>query len=231
MSVDFDEINGKLEEMRSSGYLAFAILFDYPTNEPNSEILEQVFDDLLKRYEDPSRGHHNMKHVRECLSLLADESKTPGIIDEDYRVSALAFYFHDVIYVPERADNEAKSAEYASSQLARLGVDPVMIAKVQRLIMASKPSTWRALPDEKLFHDIDYSVLGSSRERYLEYMAGIQKEFSGEKMTFRYRVGRAIFLLKTLFSGDIFETKGFQVKYGKQASENIRFELLQLLKS
>ena len=231
MSIDFDQMTKEVEEASSPSLSAFYIACSrFTSNPPNKEIVDEVFDGLLRAYENPKRGHHNMQHIQECLSLLEKESRPLGVIDEDFGILALAFFFHDVIYEPEKGDNEARSAERASSELKKIGIDPVIISKVKRLILASKPGATHLLIEEKFFHDIDYAVLGSSRERYREYMAGIQKEFSGEKITFKYRIGRAIFLIKTLFSGNIFKTKGFQIKFTKQAKENIKFELLELCK-
>ena len=75
-------------------------------------------------------------------------------------------------------------------------------------------------------HDIDYSILGSSPEKYMRYAAAIRQEH-GHIGDTTYREGRTHFLQSQL-AQPMFQTMRGKKLWGKQARQNIRCELAAL---
>lgn len=65
-----------------------------------------VIDDLRRRYAEPGRAYHNWRHIEE---LLAQFDAHAGQIEHPLAFR-FAILFHDAIYDPRAADNEARSA-------------------------------------------------------------------------------------------------------------------------
>jgi predicted metal-dependent HD superfamily phosphohydrolase len=73
---------------------------------------------LVSAYEEPHRKYHTVQHLSECLSLCEqhlDLAVEPSEVE-------IALWFHDAIYDIKASDNEARSADWAQSELSRAGV-------------------------------------------------------------------------------------------------------------
>lgn len=63
--------------------------------------------DIIERYNEPHRFYHNMDHI----SCMIEQAKVKyGNVDY-YENLLLAIIFHDIIYDPQRNDNEERSAD------------------------------------------------------------------------------------------------------------------------
>ncbi|MBP9889385.1 MAG: hypothetical protein KBF93_24025, partial [Leptospiraceae bacterium] len=78
--------------------------------------------------------------------------------------------------------------------------------------------------DNKIFLDSDLLILGRERNRYIEYMDSIRKEYEWVEKEF-YKQERTKVLQKFLERDRIYFTKEIFDKYEKQARENIQFEI------
>ena len=95
----------------------------------------------------------------------------------------LAVLFHDAVYVPGAADNEARSAELASAAIRRFLPDaPTDLDRVSRLILLTAGHGHLAPEDvdrdAALFLDCDMAILGASPAVFDAYHAGIAPRFS-----------------------------------------------------
>jgi len=228
MTVDTPPPFDVAEKDQLVSFSAFAGTCAALGSDASERLSREVYQELLEKHSESHRGHHVMEHISECLALTETflESEKYGYSLEEILA---VFWFHDIVYVPGRADNEKQSSETARQMMIKLGIDPVVIAKVARLILSTSEGSSRTTEIEQFVHDVDYWVVGSGRYRYIHYMRGIEKEFSSSSLTLRYRFGRIRFLLRTLMGRDIFDTDQFRDAFEKQAKSNIRFELLYLL--
>ena len=86
--------------------------------EKNKYILEKYIkpskiDELFNHWENPIRKYHNLNHLNDILKYLNKFKEKEQYIFEFYRESwILAAFFHDVIYIPGKSDNEEKSIEF-----------------------------------------------------------------------------------------------------------------------
>jgi len=125
------------------------------------------YQTIATMLDEPGRAYHNTSHVVDCLSQLdACETDCDNTDEVEF-----AIWLHDAVYEPRKTDNEAKSADLASSILHRGDASPSMIANVRRLIMATKHDASPKQADERLITDIDLSILGRDEPVYDRYEA------------------------------------------------------------
>jgi predicted metal-dependent HD superfamily phosphohydrolase len=136
---------------------------------------EQTFQLLVTAYTRPDRYYHNLHHIHHILTILDrfnDRIENPSAL-------SLAAWFHDFVYDPQAADNEAQSAKAAGDLLTSIGVSSNLIDRVQQLILATQghqidPSD----ADRCIFLDADLAILGTDPVRYQAYARSIRREYS-----------------------------------------------------
>lgn len=167
--------------------------------------------------------YHNAEHVLQCLHTLSMyEAGTFG-----YNVTVgLALWFHDAIYVPGAADNEACSARLAKRVLTTLGMAEGQAQRVASLILATAHREPPASADEELICDIDLSILGQPWPVYERYAAAIRSEYALPPDEFALQ--RAKFLRSMLDRKLIFHTHHFRHRLEQTARGNMRRELADL---
>ena len=82
---------------------------------------EALRAELEAAYEEPQRHYHTLEHLGECLALFErhrTHAERPAEVE-------LALWFHDAVYAIGRADNEARSAEWARRALHAAAVRPM----------------------------------------------------------------------------------------------------------
>lgn len=183
-----------------------------------------ALSELVQRYSDPARHYHNLEHVAEALQVtgwLEHRADDPDAV-------RLAVWFHDAVYDSAASDNEERSAELADERLRSLGVDPEMVSRVRRLIVATRhrdvPAATR---DEEVVVDADLSVLGSAPGRYERYLRGIRAEYSWVPET-EYRRRRIAFLRGMLDRGSVYRTEEALERLEAGARDNMTRELEEL---
>ena len=222
------EIEKKFNEMLSAidifGALRMKSIF---TQLGIEDAFMEVYTQLKSKYDTPSRVYHDRSHIVDCMNKLYHLK--PTMTDEEFQTLFLAFLFHDVVYesMNKRGTNERQSAVLAAQILTKLWIPEERIAKVCALI--EQTATLSASGDDiisQYMHDIDVSILGTSRKEYEFYMKRIRFEYSiyPDK---RYIEGRLRFL-KSWENRDIFYTPYFKQKYEQQARANIQREILIL---
>lgn len=173
-----------------------------------------MLDDLLTRHTEPQRYYHNLVHLDTLLGLLPTE---PDL--------EFAVWFHDAVYDPTRADNEAQSALLAEQSLEHLGVAPQLIQTVVSIILVTQNHQTHD-PDTALFLDADLSILGADHKTYQAYAQAIRQEYAWvPEALFLER--RAAVLQKFLAREHIYQTKAF-TQLEQPARENLQLELQQI---
>ena len=179
---------------------------------------------LGARYTQQHRKYHNLLHVEDVL-LRIEELEPPT---EHELALALAAWFHDAVYQPDRDDNEERSAYAAYDALEQAGASPELMAEVVRLIRLT--ASHEADPDDiagAVLCDADLSILGADHEKYCDYARNIRGEYihlSAEE----YSAGRVGVLRSFLEREHIFRTPYAREHWEEQARENIASEIATL---
>lgn len=165
-----------------------------------------LWQNIILHYREPHRAYHNLSHIAQ---LLTQFDRIEYVLDAPHMV-ALAIYYHDIIYDPQRSDNEAKSAEYADEQLAHLLSD-VQRKRLKSLIMmtAAHEQTEPDDMDAAYLLDMDLSILGADWHTYAAYADAVRKEYA-HVTTPDYRAGRTRVLAGLLAKPRLYLTQTYQ---------------------
>jgi len=145
---------------------------------------------VLDKWSESHRHYHNINHLNDLISQI-NEDYADGRLNENEREKlTLTALFHDLVYEPNRNDNEEKSAEifyrFCSEQ------HNVDLVEVRQMILDTKnhiPCT----PLSQKFIDYDMNICERNFNELLEWEEGIRGEysmFSNEE----YKSGRIKFL-------------------------------------
>ena len=184
-----------------------------------------VRDELIARYGEPHRRYHTMAHIDDCLAQVAAST---DLTRNERELLDTAIWFHDAIYDPARADNEAESARLARERLAAEGTPASFTDEVERLILLTAGHSVE--PGDRLgarLVSIDLSILGAQPERYHAYARAIREEYAHVPEP-AWRVGRAAVMGRFLESPRLFADPLWAERYETQARANLRREIAQL---
>jgi predicted metal-dependent HD superfamily phosphohydrolase len=197
---------------------------------------ERAFADLERRYAAGGRAYHDLRHVDECLRWVDAyvAAHAPHLAGLDAEGSDLepadvqvALFFHDAVLQPGRQDNEAQSAELFQTWAHSSHFAEARVERIRWLILATTQTANPKSEAAQLVHDADFAILGAPPERYAEYAAAVQCEFSalpGEL----YRLGRAHFLRDVLRRPALYQLPFFRESLEQRARSNLRQELQRL---
>ena len=182
---------------------------------------ETVGRELLVRWSEPHRRHHNTDHLRSVLKAvddLADQANDPHVV-------RLAAWFHDAVYAGSPGQDERASAELAALMLPNLGVAATQIAEVMRLVELTEthvPPPGDA--DGAVLCDADLAVLGGEPDSYAAYAAAVRKEYEHIPDE-QFRTGRIAVLERFASRDPLFHTTTAQNRWEQTARRNIDTEL------
>ncbi len=183
-----------------------------------------LFARLFAAYAHPDRHYHTPSHLDR---VFAELDRVQHELAEPER-AWMAAWFHDVVYNTARTDNEDRSAQFASDELARLGLDQELRERIATLIRAT--ADHRRVPSDDTdayFLDADMAILGASPEQYDAYVAGVRAEYAWVNDD-QWSKGRGRFLENHLDRDRLFHTDAFQNRLGQQAQANMSRELAAL---
>jgi predicted metal-dependent HD superfamily phosphohydrolase len=172
----------------------------------------------MRRWSEPHRRYHTLDHLLAVLRHLDGlGASTPPI--------ALAAWYHDAIYAPDRDDNERRSAELAAATLPAAGVDESVVSEVCRLVVLTASHA----PDSGdgaggALCDGDLAVLGSAPDDYARYRRGVRVEY-GYLDSAAWRVGRAAVVASLLRRPYIYSTLQGRGRWESRARRNLIEEL------
>lgn len=179
---------------------------------------------LVTQYQAPGRAYHNLTHLG---AMFRELSTWPEPV-QDRASLQLAIWFHDLVYVATRKDNEALSADEAERRLQSWGYPAEKIARVSQMIRATAGHQSVGLDEDgKLFLDLDLSILGREPAVYTAYTAAIRKEYAIYPGLL-YRKGRRKVIRHFLERETLYFTQTGRQRWETQARENLRQELAGL---
>lgn len=181
------------------------------------EMISKKWELLDKNYSKKNRHYHNWIHILAMLKswdLYIDKLENPVEV-------LLAIYYHDVIYVSTRKDNELKSAQLVISELQSFS--EIDTSTIFDLILCTQNHQAKT-NDQRWMVDFDLQILGRDWEFYEAYFKQIRREYRIYP-NFMYKSGRKKALVHFLEKEVIYQTETFRTQYEKQARENIQTEI------
>ena len=188
---------------------------------------DALVGDLLARYGEPHRHHHDRRHLREVLVVADDLAGGSTAV-----TTRLAAWFHDAIYEGRAGADESASADLARTALPAVGLDPTTTEQVATMVLAtaghlSAEATDEVDPDTAVLLDADLSVLAAPADRYDEYAAGIRAEHPALDAAL-FRAGR-LAALRTLAAAEpLFHTAVGRRDLEPRARANLAREIERL---
>ncbi len=197
---------------------------DYPQSQSYAKA-QSVCWSLLDRFDEPHRAYHNTGHI---LALLEHAAAAGKLVADPHRM-AMAIWFHDAVYDPDRTDNETESAALAHKNLKHLGEKDAFIDDVAAMILATIKHQLpeKASSDMKLFLDFDLSILGAAPDIYAAYAAAIRAEYRFVPDDV-YRTGRRAVLEKFQNREKLYFTEYGAALWETQARTNLQNEIASL---
>ncbi|MEU6101550.1 HD domain-containing protein [Streptomyces flaveolus] len=181
-------------------------------------------DNLLARWQEPQRRYHTLAHLTAVLDRV-DELEQYA---DDPDAVRLAAWFHDAVYLPERSENEERSARLAERALPEAGVPADRTAEVARLVrltVSHDPADDDR--DGQVLCDADLAILASPPSAYAAYTAAVREEYHFVPND-AFREGRAAILRQLLGLPRLFRTPYGQREWEATARYNLAGELEML---
>jgi predicted metal-dependent HD superfamily phosphohydrolase len=154
---------------------------------------------VVAAWSEPHRRYHDLAHLAAVLGLVGELAGAAA----DPDAVRLAAWYHDVVYDPERTDNEEVSAERARAGLRGLVPDARLeeVVRLVRLTAGHDPAEDDA--NGSVLCDADLAVLAGPPESYAAYASVVREEYahlSDEEFTAgRIAVLEHLLALPTLF--------------------------------
>ncbi|MFF4957467.1 hypothetical protein ACFY2Z_10315 [Streptomyces sp. NPDC001222] len=181
-------------------------------------------ENLLARWQEPQRRYHTLAHlttVLDHIDVLREYADDPDVV-------RLAAWFHDAVYLPDRSENEERSARLAERALPEAGVAEERTAEVARLVRLTV--THDPADDDRdgqVLCDADLAILAAPPSVYAAYTAAVREEY-GFVPGDAFRAGRAAILRELLGLPRLFRTPYGQDHWEATARYNIASELEML---
>lgn len=185
--------------------------------------IKMMWHEVESYYSKTYRHYHTLNH----LSHFFKELEKAKRYIKDWDSTLLAMFYHDIVFLPTRNDNEKSSSDLAEISLAELDVSEEKIDKCQKMILATKEHKKSDDSDVNYFIDADISIIGSDEITYESYLEGVKQEyyFLSED---EYIKGRKKIIHHFLKMKKIFKTNFFYQQYEKKARKNLMKELREL---
>lgn len=182
-----------------------------------------VYDAVWNAYAEPQRHYHTQAHLRDCLEQW---DRAPHLAQRPAEVE-MALWFHDAIYDPRAADNEARSAQWAVEALTAADVASEVVQRIAALVLVTQHHACPSDDDARLLVDIDLSILGREPAVFDAYEQQIRAEYAWvPEATFCQR--RGAILQAFLARPTLYETALFRERYEGQARRNLARSLVRL---
>ncbi|MBP5300569.1 MAG: adenylyltransferase/cytidyltransferase family protein [Victivallales bacterium] len=152
----------------------------------NAPWLEKVLD----AYRQPHRFFHTLDHLESICELIHEKVAEPATAAQ----MLLAALFHDAVWFPQRADNEAQSARLFDQLAPAFGAElPQAAAEAVRTIILTTKSQRKVNAIARQFHEFDCNILlHGDKVDLLAYEFQIFREFQFLNLQ-EYRKGRSAF--------------------------------------
>jgi predicted metal-dependent HD superfamily phosphohydrolase len=193
-----------------------------------SLLSDDVRSRLIAIYSGGDRHYHDLRHIKTFLALADEHARE---ISDGEAIEA-AIWFHDAVYDTRKADNEGRSAEFATELLGAVAANE-RLEFIAGMIRASAnhcvPVSMQgpAADDCALFLDMDLAILGSPAEEFAAYERAVRREYDWvpEK---EWLAGRSQVLRNFLARPFIYASPQFRRSHEAAARLNLRRSLSSL---
>ncbi|MBW8797105.1 MAG: hypothetical protein JF597_26940 [Streptomyces sp.] len=181
-------------------------------------------DELLRRWQEPQRRYHTVAHlvaVLDHIDVLAEYADDPDLV-------RLAAWFHDAVYLPDRSENEERSARLAERALPEAGLparQTVEVARLVRLTVTHDPAPGDR--NGEVLCDADLAILAAPPAAYAAYTAEVREEYHFVPND-AFRAGRSAILRQLLDLPQLFRTPHGCTEWEPTARYNLAAELEML---
>lgn len=187
---------------------------------PESEV---IFNDILVRMEEPHRRYHTLGHVLDACQTFNQLALQDARI-ADRGEGLFALFIHDIVYEIGATDNESRSAAYGRERLPAFRLTERSVSLITEIVDLTSSHHYDGDNETvKSCLDADMAILGSTPDRYCEYITLLREEYR-QVDDDAWRQGRRQFLNATLAS-PIFLTQSAKQAFEIQARKNIKAEL------
>lgn len=164
------------------------------------------YNDVVKCYSESHRFFHTMQHIEKIINIILNIS---NLTEYEKDILVLATIYHDIIYNPQKNDNEEQSAFLLKEHAPFPWNNDVIHAYEIIISTKTHQKTGDKLID--IFLDLDMATLSdTSFIEMLQYERLVFKEYQFVDYK-TYKEARKQFLLKTL-----------EQPYGKKNEANIK---------
>ncbi|MFJ4473000.1 hypothetical protein ACIP2X_36680 [Streptomyces sp. NPDC089424] len=178
-------------------------------------------DNLIARWQEPQRHYHTLTHLTAVLDhvdALEEYADDPDLV-------RLAAWFHDAVYLPDRSENEERSARLAERALPEAGLAEAATAEVARLVrLTAGHAAADDDPNGQVLCDADLAILGSPPSVYAAYTAAVREEY-GFVPSDAFRAGRSAVLRDLLALPRLYRTPYGAEHWEATARYNVGSEL------
>ncbi|MCC7509066.1 MAG: hypothetical protein IT464_06800 [Planctomycetes bacterium] len=179
--------------------------------------MEELLIELTRRYSEPHRRYHDLRHVADMLLKGRDFP----LSDEQI----MAIWFHDAVYDPRSKTNEADSAVLAVTRLNQLGWESARVKVVEQIVLDTCGHV-PSIDASKPVLDLDLSTLAGTWEQYAQNGANIRFEYSAAPEA-EWNAGRGKWLESMLAKKRLYWT-AWGAPLESQARANLERDLRQL---
>ncbi len=178
---------------------------------------------VVRAWSEPHRRYHDLAHLAAVLGIL--DRLVSDAADPD--AVRLAAWYHDVVYDPERDDNEPVSADRARVGLRGLVPDE-RIAEVERLVLltaghAVEPGD----ANGAVLCDAELAVLAGPPDAYAAYASAVREEY-GHLSDDEFTAGRIAVLERLLALPLLYRLPSVADEWTPRARANLTAELALL---
>jgi predicted metal-dependent HD superfamily phosphohydrolase len=177
---------------------------------------------VVAAWSEPHRRYHDLAHLAAVLGLVGELGGAAADLD----AVRLAAWYHDVVYAPERSDNEEVSAQRARAGLRGLVTDE-RLDEVERLVLLTAGHD--PAPDDTngaVLCDADLAVLAAPPESYAAYASAVRLEY-GHLSDQEFTTGRIAVLEHLLALPTLYRTEA-ALPWTDTARANLTAELTLL---
>ena len=180
---------------------------------------------IVGSWSEPHRRYHGLAHLAAVLGLvgeLAGDATDPAAV-------ALAAWYHDAVYDPERDDNEQVSAERARVGLRGLVPDERVDEVARLVLLTAGHSPEAGDANGAVLCDADLAVLAGPPDAYAAYASAVREEY-GHLSDEEFTAGRIGVLERMLALPQLYRLPAVADEWTPRARANLTAEL-SLLRS
>ena len=184
----------------------------------DDNLVSYWWHEILNHYTKKWKFYHNLNHIYSFIELY---EKYNNLIQKEKNEFLISIFFHDIIYIPSRNDNEKESIRIFNEFYKEVKPKNLNEKKVNELIIETENHLLNKdyEDDTNLFLDMDMQIV--AQENWEDYENKIRKEYCFVDLN-TYNIKRKEFLEGLEKKEKIFRTKTFYDEYEKVARSNIR---------